>query len=518
METQVGGVWLNRIAVVLLILGTLYGFMWAVDNDYIGPAGRVALGYLAGVVAMAVGRSTHKRGYAAWSLGVTGGGIALLYVATFAAYQLYDLIPYWAAFGLMVLFALFSALLSLWYNAVAVAWLGALGGFLTPFLLYTGSGNMVGLFAYVAVLDIGVLGLAYSRKWVSLNVLGFAATWIVYGIGLESALWVEAFLFATLFWALLALSAILYHIAQRKPAALADLLLVAAGGFVYFGTGLGLLWLRPEMHPWRGFFAVAMALAYLGLGLLAMRRNREDSLLILALLGLSGLFLTIAIPVQLTGAWITMAWALEGIVLTALGLRLSMRPVWLAGAALCGIAALLLAPLTWDRDGLPRNLGFVTTIAALWAGTWLHRRHADTLPKTEHGWGALFALGASGLTLWWFAAEIGHHFEPLIRSTTDFGLRLWLQSQQDFLISTAWALYGLLLMVVGFARRLRGARLLAIGVLGLTLLKVAGNDIWNLTGGWRVIGLLSIGFVLLAASYLYFRFKDRITGSEGAPG
>src|SRR5262245_26517669 len=53
LETKVGLAWVNRIGAVTLALGVAFAFKYAVDNQWIGPAGRVALGVLAGLAALA---------------------------------------------------------------------------------------------------------------------------------------------------------------------------------------------------------------------------------------------------------------------------------------------------------------------------------------------------------------------------------------------------------------------------------------------------------------------------------
>src|SRR6202043_3202644 len=44
LETTIGLNWINRIAVVTLLLGAAFLFKYGVDNDWFGPGVRVALG------------------------------------------------------------------------------------------------------------------------------------------------------------------------------------------------------------------------------------------------------------------------------------------------------------------------------------------------------------------------------------------------------------------------------------------------------------------------------------------
>src|SRR4029077_6717836 len=60
-----------------------------------------------------------------------------------------------------------------------LAVIGALGGFVTPLIVSTGSDNAAALFAYYLVLDAGIAAVAWFRTWRSLNLVGFFATFLV---------------------------------------------------------------------------------------------------------------------------------------------------------------------------------------------------------------------------------------------------------------------------------------------------------------------------------------------------
>jgi hypothetical protein len=88
--------------------------------------------------------------------------------------------------------------------------------------------------------------------------------------------------------------------------------------------------------------------------------------------------------------------------------------------------------------------------------------------------------------------------------------RAGIQAAAAWLRSTLWAGLGFLLLAGGLGLRERILRLTGVGVIGLALATVGVHDIWLLNGGWRVLGLFALGSLLLVASYLYFRFKDRL--------
>src|SRR5205807_4449292 len=102
----------------------------------------------------------------------------VLYTVTFACrsyyhFAFFGLIP---TFLLMTLITTVAFLLAVRLNAITVAILGIAGGFLTPVLLSTGQDRPLGLFVYIALLDIGLLAVAERKRWNVLPILGALGT------------------------------------------------------------------------------------------------------------------------------------------------------------------------------------------------------------------------------------------------------------------------------------------------------------------------------------------------------
>lgn len=170
----------NRLGVITLVLGIGFFFKWAVDNEWIGPAGRVELGILAGLAILFAADRLWHRGQKIFAQGVTGTGVCILYLAIYAAFGFYHLVPQAFAFIFMVMVTLMAAALALRYDAIAIAALGMFGGYLTPILLSTGEDHPWFFFTYVLLLDLGALALARLRGWALLNILSFIATAMLY--------------------------------------------------------------------------------------------------------------------------------------------------------------------------------------------------------------------------------------------------------------------------------------------------------------------------------------------------
>ena len=77
-------------------------------------------------------------------------------------------------------------------------------------------------------------------------------------------------------------------------------------------------------------------------------------------------------------------------------------------------------------------------------------------------------------------------------------------------ICDLWALLAAGLMVLGFTRDRALLRKCSIVLLTVTAVKVFVRDMANVDTPFRILSFLVLGLLLVAASYLYHRFKARI--------
>ena len=199
LETNIGLTLVNRIGVVTLILGIAFFFKWAVDNEWIGPAGRVILGVIAGLGALGAADLLWRKQQRIFAQGVTAIGVGILYLAGYAAFAYYELIPQSLAFAFMVAITTLAVALALRYASLAMAVLGLVGGYLTPIVLNTGQDRPWFLFGYLLLLNAAALVLARIRDWRPLEVLSFAGTAVIYASWLDRQFNPEKQMVATFF-------------------------------------------------------------------------------------------------------------------------------------------------------------------------------------------------------------------------------------------------------------------------------------------------------------------------------
>lgn len=156
--------WLGGLA---LFFAAVLGLKYSFDHDLVPPAVRAAGGFLLGAGLVVGGILLRRKAYLVTSQTLCATGIVILYSVTFAcrAYYHFPFFGQTTTFLLMSILTATAFYLAVRLEAQVVAVLGMLGGFLTPVMLSTGENNPLGLFGYVALLDVGLLAVTWRKRW-----------------------------------------------------------------------------------------------------------------------------------------------------------------------------------------------------------------------------------------------------------------------------------------------------------------------------------------------------------------
>ncbi len=274
-EALIGGKLLNRIGALALIIGIGFFLKYAFDNNWISETLRVLIGAVIGIVCLAGGYRTNKRGFQIFAQGMVGAGIAILYLSVYAAFNFYHLLPQWVAFVFMSIVTIVALLNGLFYDSLAEGILGWAGGFLTPILLSTGQANEVGLFTYVALLDAGLLAMVVKKeRWAIFEPLAFVGTWIMYLIWrseyyTDADLWGTVF-FATVFWVLFLVPDVLRSRKATAGERFKQIVPIFNAAFYFLAV---YFLIDKDNHPWMGLATLAIGAVYLAIFLVQQRRG-----------------------------------------------------------------------------------------------------------------------------------------------------------------------------------------------------------------------------------------------------
>lgn len=407
-ETLIGGKLLNRIGALALILGMGFFLKHAFDNNWISETVRVLIGGGIGLLLLAGAWRFQVRGLSIFAQGLLGAGISILYLSVYAAHNFYHLVSLPAAFVLMSMVTAASLLQSLRYNSLAASLLGWCGGFLTPFLLASGEANEAGLFTYIALLVLGLLGILFRRpSWVSLEPLTLLATYLVYFVWYGSyspkADPALTLFFLTLFWAFF-FALDLARILTPPSLNLTLRQVMHALNAALFALGLQNL-IDTRYPGWLPAVYLTLGAVYL-LAFLTTRRRlaaRGDTPSRQALTAVA--LLILATGFHFSGLTLVMIWSVEAAALVWCGVYGDVPAVWKAGLALFGLAALRLYAaqiMSWppSRESFFRNewtLAFGALIVSLGAAVFPMRRVPGEIPARireilHYCWGAVLFI------------------------------------------------------------------------------------------------------------------------------
>ena len=374
LEKFIGENLISKIGIAILVLAIGFFVKYAIDNDWIGPVGRVGIGILCGGILVAVAHRLRNQ-YKAFSSVLVGGGLAIFYFTITLGYQQFHLFSQTAGFVIMVVITAFAVALSHLYDRQELAVIALIGGFATPFMVSNGSGNYKVLFTYLLILNGGLLAIAYNKAWRILNILAFIFTVILFAgwlINLPYAsqpdTYRAGFLFATLFYLLFLVINIAHNIRERKRFIASDFGILLSNTALYFAAGLYCL-SGMNADEYHGLFSAAMGVFNLALSYILLRKQSIDKNILYLLIGVTLSFISLTAPIQLNGNYITLFWSCECVLLYWLYLK-SQIPIVRIASMIIWVAMLI--SLVWDwfnvyafnfsHAPVIANKGFITTL------------------------------------------------------------------------------------------------------------------------------------------------------------
>jgi len=323
IEKFIGENLINKIGIIITVIGVAIGAKYSIEHQLISPVMRIVLGYLMGLGLLGVGIKL-KKNYENYSAVLVSGAMAILFFITYAAYSFYNLFPQGIAFALMVLFTGFTVLAAIKYDKQLIAHIGMVGAYAVPFLLSDGSGNVLILFSYMSIINIGILIIAFKKYWKPLYYSSFLLSWLIFLSWYESKFQLNehfmlALSFLVIFFAIFYAILLAYKLLQKEKFQKEDIILLLANSFIFFGTGYSILYEHSIGKELLGMFTIGNAMVHLAVCIIIYKQKLADRNLFYLVAGLVLIFITIAIPVQLNGNWVTLLWAAEAALLFWIG-------------------------------------------------------------------------------------------------------------------------------------------------------------------------------------------------------
>jgi uncharacterized membrane protein len=420
LEKFIGENLVNKIGIAILVLAIAFFVKYAIDNDWVGPVGRVGIGVLCGGILIGIAHRM-RNSYRAFSSVLVGGGLAVLYFTITLAYHQFHLFNQTTSFIILIVITCFAVALSLLYDKQELAVIALVGGLASPFMVSSGHANYNALFIYLVILNAGLLIIAYYKSWRVLNATAFGLTVIVFGTvltTLTAPTYHTGFLYAGILYLMFFGINVANNVKENKKFVAADFTILITNTALYFAVGLYLLTMMHQDNM-RGLFSAGLAVINLLLSFIMFRNKKVDTNILYLLIGITLTFISLTAPIQLNGHYITLFWAAETVLLYWLYLKSGIKLMKLTSLIVWG-AMIVSLVMDWSQVYISSNTmmiiankGFITTLVAAISSYLLYRLietdedpqvYEFAIPSELYKITALVLLFVSGLF------EVNHQF------------------------------------------------------------------------------------------------------------
>jgi hypothetical protein len=322
-ERFIGENLINKIGILITVIGVAIGTKYAIDKELLTPAMRIALGYAVGA-GLLIFALKLKAKYLDFSAVLLSGAMSIFYFVSYIAFSFYHFFPTSLTFILMLIFTGFTVFSAIKYEKQIIAHLGLVGAYAVPFLLSDGSGKIGFFFSYITIINLGILIISFLRNWKPLQYVSYAFTWIIFFSWFLFSYDVSkhfnfSVIFVFIFFLIFYLTGLAYKVLKHEKFNVNDVFFILGNSFIFFGLGYSILASNSNYENYLGVFCVFNALVHFTVSVILYRNKLVDKTIFYLTAGMVLLFVTITIPIQFDGDVITITWTFEALMLFLLG-------------------------------------------------------------------------------------------------------------------------------------------------------------------------------------------------------
>lgn len=361
LESFIGQSIINKIGIFLVVIGVILASQYTYRqlNDLFKCISMFALGG----VMIGVGELLNRKKSNAFSIGITSGGVAILYVAMSVSYFILNVLSVYPAIIICLLVTALSFSLSIRYNSQTIASFALIGGYLPLLSINTNMVMICGAMLYFTALNLFALCIAFKKKWQVASFIGLVLNLIgnIYIIGAvmiettQSNFVVQGILLSYTILTFLMYTAIpiIATFKSSKIFKTADIVFLAINTF----AGLSIiysLFYTFGLKQFNGLLSMLFAGIYWFVGRIIKRNFENDKHGATLFYCTAVTFLVLTVPFQFDTVWISLGWLIEGVVLTVYGIVKKKNGFKTSGFvinALC-LDAFLLLDVTINMDWL----------------------------------------------------------------------------------------------------------------------------------------------------------------------
>lgn len=419
IESLIGLNIINKLGILLLIIGVIAAsqFTYYRLTDSLKSVFMFAIGF----VLLLAGEWLNRKKTNVFSLGLTSGGVAILYVALALSYFRFNILSMYPALGLCVLITIGAFILSQRYNSQTIAAFAMIGGYLPIFSISGSKAIVYGAMVYFVILNILALSISVNKKWIvsafigfSLNVLGSLYICSImydetpfYPDGLITILYL---IFAFITYTLIPVIASYKKQLNFKRS---DTVLLALNTFIS-SVILYSVFYAFRLDKFTGLLTAIFAIIYTALGrfiekFMPKEKTTKSLFYITAVT-----FVALIIPFQFDIMWLSLGWLIEGVALLSYGIFKEIKGFKKSGIVITSLC--FMSFLLFDMSEYPDNL-FTFKYFSITAGSIIILASLIYKKNIESTRTKLFKY-LSVINLWFFSIYIvTNEFKKVLLNT-----------------------------------------------------------------------------------------------------
>lgn len=490
-EHVIARVWLPRIFIMVLLMGVIWGFKAASDVGFINETVRIVIGYISSGILIWFGQRQYANNRDALGQVLLGGSIGLLMLSTFAGHILYDLINGYVAFALNLIWIIGGIYLSKKYQSQSLAILASISGVMVPILVDGMNSNTVAIAAYEVILYGCFLYFAIQQKYIKLYLVSAVLLHVsfVFVAFISNGTEMSIIVHGAIVQQILLLTAFLKKEVQLKQQIST---LLSSFALTYFWMRIGLEINEITTYLLINVFVYGM-ISYV------MWKQKSDKLAVTLSISLFAFMMYLASFI--TNELLSVSLLIEGTLAFVIGCKIKSGLQRLSGFIVYGIGLLITYSII--TNGMTTlisltTLSWVTLLATIFTFSKIFKYYQEEFKILDV---KTVRLLINGILI----------FLGLMFITEVIGvLTIHMSSNiQHLSVSIGWIVYAISGITYGMKQNSKNIRLVGVGLIFLTLLKVIFIDLPEVTILVRAILFIGLGVIGVIVSRFFYGSKDK---------
>ncbi|NLD50074.1 MAG: DUF2339 domain-containing protein [Clostridiaceae bacterium] len=391
IESLIGLNIINKLGILLLVIGVIAASQFT--YYHLPDMLKSVFAFLIGAVMLVAGELLNRRKPNVFSLGITSGGIAVLYASLALSYFRFEILGMYPALGLCVLITLGAFVLSQRYNSQTISAFAMVGGYLPIFSIAGDKTMLYGAMVYFVILNFLALIVAVNKKWTVTAYIGFVLN-VIGSIYISTNMFntqsdgaalilgdIITILYLVFAFVIYTLIPVVGSFRKKVGFKNSDTVLLALNTFI---SSLLLYWAFYEagLEDLKGLLALVFAGVYIMLGWFIDKYMTKEKTTI-ALFYITGLtFVVLVIPFQFGRMWLSLGWLVEGIALLSYGIYKEIKSFKRAGTVisfLCLGAFILFDVLAYHDELFTLRYLSITLGSIIVLGTLIYKKNLSEI-------------------------------------------------------------------------------------------------------------------------------------------